>query len=189
VTDSYDTVTGISAVNIYPDPLIHLGPEDTTVCIYDTVRLDAGNPGSTYLWSNGATSRQISFGTTGIGFDEQEYSVEVTNEHGCKSFSSIEVIFNIDACTGINDLTVSDHFRMFPNPAKKMVTIEADGIAGTVKGSLLTMLGNVLQRFSMQAGSDGSSRTMLDLTGLPKGIYLVRFENAACMRIHKLVIE
>ena len=45
VNDGFNTTTGNTLVSIYPQPVIYLGPPDSAVCIYDTVNLDAGNPG------------------------------------------------------------------------------------------------------------------------------------------------
>ena len=61
-----DTIT----VNVFPTPQIPL-PADTSGC--DTVILDAGNPGASFLWNTGATTQTIA--VTEIGF----YSVQVTN--------------------------------------------------------------------------------------------------------------
>ena len=41
-----------------PNPIVFLG-NDTTVCEKDSVFLDAGNPGATYLWSGGSTSQTV----------------------------------------------------------------------------------------------------------------------------------
>ena len=103
VNDGFNTVNGNTLVSIYPQPQIHLGPPDSTVCIYDTVTLDAGNPGAIYLWSNGATSQKIRVGSPGIGYDLQHYEVQVTNTHGCISESAINVIFSFEACVGIGE--------------------------------------------------------------------------------------
>jgi hypothetical protein len=56
-------------------PDVHLG-NDTTLAIGYTLILDAGNPGSDYLWSTGATSQTILVSVTGI------YSVIVSNSCG-----------------------------------------------------------------------------------------------------------
>lgn len=66
-------------VTILPEPVVALGA-DTTIC--DTVMLDAGNAGSTYLWSTGATTQTIlaSAGT---------YEVTVTNGAGCEEADTI----------------------------------------------------------------------------------------------------
>ncbi|MDP1622575.1 MAG: T9SS type A sorting domain-containing protein [Bacteroidales bacterium] len=189
VTDQFNTTQGSTAVVIYPEPVIQLGPTDTTVCIYDTVRLNAGNPGSAYLWSNGSTDQRISFGTTGIGFDKQVYSVEVVNENGCRANGTINVIFSFDLCTGIDDLNPSGHIRIYPNPARNFIRIDADGISGITSGTLLTTLGYVLRKFTIQDPADAVSSINLDLSGLPKGVYLVRFNNSSFTHIQKLVIK
>ena len=38
---------------------------DTTICTGNSLNLDAGNPGGTYLWSTGATTQTITVNTTG----------------------------------------------------------------------------------------------------------------------------
>jgi hypothetical protein len=189
VTDQFNSTIGNTTVSIYPEPVIHLGPADTTVCIYDTVELDAGNPGASYLWSNGSVSRQITFGTTGIGSDKQVYSVEVTNENGCKSSSAISVYFSFEVCTGIGENNFSSHFTIYPNPAGNVVTIESSGVHGITRGTLFTTLGQELQRFTLQDPADGKSSVSLALSGLGKGIYLVRFSHPSSTFIQKLVIE
>ena len=189
VTDQFNSTTGSALVSIYPEPVIYLGPSDTTVCIYDTVILDAGNPGSTFLWSNGSTQRQIRFGSTGIGYDTQKYSVEVVNQHGCKKNAEITVIFSFDVCVGIDDQESAGQLKIFPNPAKGNLRIDASGIPGTVIGSLVTTLGNTIRRFALPSPVNGLSSVNLDITGLPPGIYLVRYGNGTFVHVQKLVVE
>ena len=57
----------------------------TTFCQGDNVTLTA-NTGSSYLWSNGATTQSISATTAGT------YSVIVTNANGCSANSSLQSI-------------------------------------------------------------------------------------------------
>ncbi|MEI7662220.1 MAG: T9SS type A sorting domain-containing protein [Bacteroidota bacterium] len=189
VTDQFNSTQGSTAVSIYPEPLIRLGPADTTVCIYDTVTLDAGNAGSTYLWSNGSVDRHIRFGSTGIGYDTQTYSVHVVNQHGCEGDAAINVIFSFDVCVGIDEQTFSDHIRIYPNPTTGKIQIETDGMPGQVNGSVLSALGKTLRNFSMPGTTNGKSLLNLDISDLPKGIYLVRFSDESFVHIHKLVLE
>lgn len=63
----YDTAQVITPAPVQVD----LGP-DTTICANDQIVLDAQNPGLTYLWSTGATSKTIVAGTAGtywVGVD------------------------------------------------------------------------------------------------------------------------
>ncbi len=63
-------------------PVVNLG-NDRDICTSDTVTLDAGNAGSTYLWSNGATTQTIKVNLAGT------YSVIVTNSFGCVSSDAV----------------------------------------------------------------------------------------------------
>jgi len=66
-------------------PVVALG-NDTSVCIGDTLILDAGNAGASYSWSNGSNTQTIAV------TDSATYSVMVNNG-GCKNIDSINVSF------------------------------------------------------------------------------------------------
>ncbi len=66
-------------------PLVNLGA-DTTICPGTTITLDAGNPGSTYTWSNSNQFTQtIEVSQAG------NYVVYLTNPSGCFGIGSIQV--------------------------------------------------------------------------------------------------
>ena len=71
-------------VTLHAAPVVNLG-NDLNICTSDTVTLDAGNAGSTYLWSTGATTRTIRVSNAGT------YSVVVTNTNGCSSNDAVVV--------------------------------------------------------------------------------------------------
>ena len=68
-----------------PEPKI-LG--STTLCAGDTTILSADSDYASYLWSNGATAKQILVKSPGT------YTLEVTNEHGCRGTAEITVKLN-----------------------------------------------------------------------------------------------
>ena len=72
-------------VTSYPTPVVDLG-SDTTLCGAMSLILDAGNTGSTYLWSTGETTQQIE-----VFVGEQFISVEVTNPAGCSGSDEIHI--------------------------------------------------------------------------------------------------
>lgn len=189
VNDGFNTIAGSALVQIYPEPSINLGPADTTVCVFDTFSIDAGNPGATYLWSNGSTTREITVSTTGIGYDMQIYSVEVTNEHGCKSQSSITVIFDFKACTGIGDNNYPGTLSVYPNPASGNITIDAEGIRGETRGEILSVFGTKVKEFSMPESLSAKYSTTIDLVSFSPGIYLVRFINENFSHSEKLIVK
>jgi hypothetical protein len=63
------------SVSVLYDPLVFLG-NDTTLQQGHTIVLNAGNPGSSYLWSTGASAQTITVGVTGT------YWVNVSNNCG-----------------------------------------------------------------------------------------------------------
>lgn len=65
-------------------PVVNLGL-DRDICTSDSVTLDAGNVGSTYLWSTGATTRTIRVSLAGT------YSVAVTNAGGCTTTDAVVI--------------------------------------------------------------------------------------------------
>jgi len=66
-------------------PLVDLG-NDTTICVGESLVLDAGNPGSTYTWSGtNAFSQTITVNQSG------NYICYVTNPDGCVGIGSIIV--------------------------------------------------------------------------------------------------
>ncbi len=62
--------------------IVILGP-DVDACPSTQVAFNAGNPGSTYLWNNGATTQSIVTTTAGT------YFVKVTTPHECEAYDSV----------------------------------------------------------------------------------------------------
>jgi len=78
---AFDTIR----VKVFSSPAIDLG-NDTSLCINDTLHLDAGAGFSSIAWSNGMTTRQIT--VTGAN----TYSVVGTTAEGCKSYDTLKVL-------------------------------------------------------------------------------------------------
>ena len=71
-------------ISVYPTPAVYLG-RDTTFCVGDSLALHVTEPpGSTYLWSTGATTKTIPVFTSG------SYWLVVSN-HGCSAADTINV--------------------------------------------------------------------------------------------------
>jgi trimeric autotransporter adhesin len=90
-----------TTITMGASPTVNLGP-DQLLCGGQTATLDAGNPGSTYLWSSGANTQTIMVGTTGT------YFVSVTAPNGCIGTDTITItqsslIVNLGANTNICD--------------------------------------------------------------------------------------
>lgn len=79
----YDSVKVLTS----PAPTVNLGA-DTTICAGVTKVLNAGNAGSTYAWSSGATTQTINAPLTAGTYT---YTVTVTNPSSCSASDRIVV--------------------------------------------------------------------------------------------------
>ena len=80
------TATDTVKVTIVPNPIVNLG-NDTTLCSGNTLTLNAGNAGSSFLWNPSGNTQQINVSNSGT------YSVKVTNSFGCVGKDSIKISF------------------------------------------------------------------------------------------------
>jgi hypothetical protein len=69
-----------------PAPVVNLGL-NPNICPGDSATLDAGNPGSTYLWSTGATTQTITAKAA------TNYSVIVTGTNGCQGKDTVTLTY------------------------------------------------------------------------------------------------
>ena len=72
----------------------------TTFCAGGSVTLSS-SPGTTYLWSNGATTQTIDVTESG------SYSVQVTEGNGCQSAPSVETVVTVNPLPEIPTITPS----------------------------------------------------------------------------------
>lgn len=85
VTNQYNCVNADSINIVFNiNPVINLG-SDTSICLGDSITLNAYNTNSTYLWSNGNSNSSIVISDTG------NYNVLVTNEFNCTSTDEINI--------------------------------------------------------------------------------------------------
>lgn len=78
-------------------PLPDIPLHDTSFCTGETISIEAGNTGSTYLWNTGDTTKNIEVADSGI------YNVVITSHYHCTNKDSIQVVlFPLANVNGIN---------------------------------------------------------------------------------------
>lgn len=206
IYDGYNPKSGSVDVLVKPLPAIDLRPlsdpkiqviNDSTVnaCVFDTVRLDAGNAGSTYFWEHGSVERIVYASTSGIIFDSQEYTVTVTNpQTGCVGKDHVIVNFTFSNCSyGIEDGQDEPGMgvTLFPNPTDDgRVLVRSAGIFGKIELQLFNVQGMMLvnQTFIQEPGN-GNFEENLVLSHLKPGIYFLKLVNNDQNRVQKLIIR
>ena len=76
--------TSSISIEVRALPIVDLG-NDTTICVYQSLQLDAGNEGLNFSWTNGGSSQMITVTEPGL------YGVQVTDEIGCEGADEIYV--------------------------------------------------------------------------------------------------
>ena len=170
VSNSYckSVKTDTGFVTIDPIPVVKLG-NDTIVCTWASVLLDAGNPGSSYLWSTGDTTRTIVADTSGIGSGSRLIGVTVTSPFNCLSGDSITISFQ--PCPGIDEVQ-SSVFSIFPNPSDGHITCISDV---PLDGRIAIFDSKGVLVFEMNC--ERLSQTFeIDISHLPPGLFLALWQ-------------
>ncbi len=157
-------------INFASTPEVDLG-SDTIICHNESLELDAGNEGSTYLWSNGETTRKIMINAEDYEYGIQDFSCEVTNTDGCNSEGQIAV--EIKDCTAIDEFGANIGLDVYPNPTSGVFNLDintADNSKLTIKvvsvtGSLVYHEDDLLV--------NGSVKQQINLSQFAEGVYTV----------------
>lgn len=160
VTDSNGcSASDTASVSINALPVVSLG-SDTTLCIGCQITLDPGNPGSTFLWSTGATSNTILVNAPGT------YWVQVTGPAGCVSSDTILIEQG-----GVSlDNALSFDLQVYPNPASTDLQLAWADMGTALDVILMDVHGRAL--FSQSQVT--SSHLGIDVSSLSSGIYLLK---------------
>lgn len=198
LNDDFNIVTKELEVIVYTLPSINLiSPEHHVIdgnivgCVFDTITLNAGNPGFEFYWKNGSTNQTIEVLTSGLSVDFQQHWVTVTNtETGCVNSDSVNVMFTfIDCSYGINDINQSDMFRLYPNPAGDKVTIFIDGKPDDYLVQFTDLSGRVLLQEGFRKKMSGVLNHNVDISLLASCTCLVKISSPNACIVKKLVIS
>jgi hypothetical protein len=178
--------TSDAIINVQPvSPVVNLGV-DQTLCGNLITILDAGNPGSTYLWTpGGQTTQTRNVDTVGHGLGIQKISVLVTAANTCSTMDSIKITFY--DCTGIEENNSSISYSIIPNPSDGIFYLTVNGLTESAILDIYNMTGSVI--YTQKIENSGFENKMIDLLSYPKGIYFVRLVSNKYSHIEKIIIN
>ena len=174
--------TKTAFISAGPPPQVYLGP-DTTLCAWGHLTLDAGNPGCTYLWSTSKTTQTIQLDSSGTGLGQHPYWVHVTRSAGCEARDTIRVTY--DDCTGIPAKTDGLVISVSPNPAINFFTLNIKGFEGG-SWQLISSAGDACGQAAIWSES---YKTLVDVSGMPPGLYLLSVVKGARHVTRKIAVR
>lgn len=113
-------------IQVLEYPQLQLGA-DTSLCGSSFITLNAGNPGSTYLWSTGDTVQTIVVDTNTLfpGYGLRSIKVSVTNGGLCTTEAEKNLEFV--NCTDVDEHTITE-LLVYPNPSNGQFVISFNPI-------------------------------------------------------------
>lgn len=134
-------------LNAENQPIVDLGA-DKGICNGESVTLDAGNLGSTYLWSDGSTNRILNAVNSGT------YWVEVTNALGCLARDKVEIV---DLTFDLPDTAqICKNSRLFLEvPFFEKASYEWSSLSGVISIQNMLEVSSIGQYFVTVIGSSG----------------------------------
>jgi hypothetical protein len=156
------------ANDIFVHKLNQCNINKTTTLTGNTI--SANMIGATYQWVNcpsytaisGATSQNYTPTTSG------SYAVIISNGATCKDTSACVAVTG----TNINENSITNQTKIYPNPAQDFVTLDKLPISGKI--SLINILGNVVMEIPIN-----DSKMTLDTKNYSKGIYFLQISSDA----------
>lgn len=198
VDDGFNTNTKTVTVTVNPLPEINLVSEEYTVendtvftCVYDTLLLDASSGViSSYLWDNGSVESEKFAGTSGIAFDIQTHSVEVTHSQtGCVNNAKVTIIFSFASCASVEELELMG-VSLYPVPAKENVVIQLDETWNeAVNFSIMNMLGQTIFAGKIDADQQSTTDHRIDVSDFETGVYLLKIKGKEKSASAKIIVE
>jgi hypothetical protein len=155
---------------------------DTTVSL-SGVTLTSGAVGATYQWLNCGQGNAIITGETGKDYVVQQsgnYSVLIT-QNGCADTSSCLSVIVL----GITEKTGESGIKIFPNPSKRIVSIDLGRMYKKINISISNSDGKIILERSFK----NQDKIQLDLSENYPGMYYVMVNLNQKTSVLKLIIE
>ncbi|MDP2722875.1 MAG: T9SS type A sorting domain-containing protein, partial [Bacteroidales bacterium] len=166
-------------------PEVNLG-QDTVFCGGGSITLDAGNQGSTYLWSNGATTQTIMVDSTGFGYGVLPVSVVVTTGYGCANSAEVSVEFK--DCTSIDEKEAIS-LNIYPNPGNGIFNLELSSLVNQKVAIKIFNLNGALVYEESDVTVSNTGIHRLNLSILSTGVYQLNVIGKHASVSDKLVIN
>lgn len=171
-------------VTVYPEPIVSLSAFTMEVCVSDApFALSGGSPSGGVYAGPGVSSGMFSPSVAGIGPKTITYTI---TQSGCSNAAS--QVLMVDACAGIEEGSLQA-ISMYPNPNSGKFIISIDNAVFSELSIVITDVQGkeVYSENDKQLALNYAKE--IDLSGLAKGIYYVRFNTSAELSVRKLVIE
>ncbi len=118
--------------------------------------------------------------------EEAQYIVKLVASNDCED---LIVEQNIFSTTSTKDLSNSENFELFPNPANQFVTIKSNLLSSATRIELVNSQGQIVKRISLDNIPFSNYKTTLNVSPLSSGLYWVVLFSDSSSIAKKLLID
>lgn len=191
------TVDPLPQIDLIPENIIPSGQDTITVCVRDTVLLDAGqdgdSPGTIYFWDQNYENRYYVSTTNGNWIDVQTHNVFVQNGvTGCENTAHLTIIFDFNECAiGIpeNKTDLSAAVDLHPNPNNGKFTVSFNEKLEGLNIDVYDVSGRLVHQETFSDSFVPGDQVQVDAGMLEKGLYLVHLNSENKTSVIRMVIQ
>jgi hypothetical protein len=88
----------------------------------------------------------------------------------------------------VNILPALGTFTIYPNPGNGLFTLYAAGLTGQLEMEVFNARGQTILKKSFTNNNEAFQET-IDLTGSPKGVYMIRLTGEEKVHLRKIILE
>jgi len=161
-------------------------PNDTSICAGNTIILNGGLF-SSYLWSTGETTQNISIDSTGIGYGNAAISLTIIDSLNCQSSDTVNIQFL--NCTSVNNLAIGLlNLSIYPNPSTGVFNlISTETTLKSINMQIFNEEGVSIFEKKIDITS-GIINEKIDLANYPKGVYFIRLGIGNETKVLRIII-
>jgi len=155
------TILSVNAI-----PTLTVSTSNDTICSGNSATLTAIGNSISYLWSvnaGSATTSTVSVSPT----TNTTYTVTGTL-NSCPNKKTIKIIVN--NCIGINHISDTNSFTVYPNPANNSITVKSSTELGVI--TIYNSLGEIIYK-----DKTTNSQQQIDISKQAAGIYILQTQN------------
>ena len=177
-TEVFKTFFGCdSSINLS----LNVSPKIDTSVSRSGSQLSSNNSNANYQWIDCTKGNTPVSGATNKSFQPVKNGVYavIVSQYNCSDSSSCYQVNSIDVAEQLNR-----QIKIFPNPANNIIVVETSHLP-VIKIQIQSTLGQVM--FNMN--SNIKSKTTIDISHFPSGIYFIQIENGKGTRVFSFVKE
>jgi hypothetical protein len=176
--DALTSLTGLDNLTSI-EGSISISYNDALTSLSGLDNIDAGSITDMYIELNGSLSTCEVQSICEYLLAQDGKATIHNNASGCYNQDEVEL-----ACTvSVDEVQLSEKLFIFPNPSSSQITIELPSVAQV--NAVLTIYNMNAQQ--MVASKITEQKTVVDISGLPEGVYFVKIIDDQNMTVGKLV--